>query len=56
MSKTDNLDLIKEIPNADEYSNNKVTKKSNWFNNNLVLLILILFVLAGIIIAVAISL
>ena len=56
MSKNDNLDLIKEIPNANEYLDNKVTKKSNWFNNNLVLLILVLFILAGIIIAVAISL
>lgn len=54
--ENNNLKLIEEIPNAQDYQENKIKHKSNWFNNCLVFLILVLFVLLGIIIAVAVSL
>ena len=54
-SKNKNLDIVKKIPNVSQYENTKLTKKNNWFNKNLAFLILTLFILLGIIIALAIA-
>lgn len=54
-SKNKNLDIVKKIPNVSKYENTKLTRKNNWFNKNLAFLILTLFILLGIIIALAIA-
>lgn len=54
-SKNKNLDIVKQIPNIEKYQNTKVEKKNNWFNKNLALLVLTLFVLLGVIITLVIS-
>ncbi|MDE5617732.1 MAG: hypothetical protein K2I36_02730 [Ureaplasma sp.] len=48
--KSSDLKLIEQIPDTTKYQNKKITKKSNWFNKNMAVCILILFVIIGIMI------
>lgn len=48
--KSSDLKLIEQIPDTTKYQSKKITKKSNWFNKNMALSILILFVIIGIMI------
>ncbi|GAA5414563.1 hypothetical protein [Ureaplasma ceti] len=54
--KNDNLEIIQEIPDAEKYQDSKISKKSSWFNSSIALMVLVLFILIGVIIAVAVSL
>ncbi len=48
--KSSDLKLIEQIPDTTKYQSKKITKKSNWFNKNMAISILILFVIIGIMI------
>lgn len=48
--KSSDLKLIEQIPDTTKYQSKKITRKSNWFNKNIAISILILFVIIGIMI------
>lgn len=48
--KSSDLKLIEQIPDTTKYQSKKIAKKSNWFNKNMAISILILFVIIGIMI------
>ncbi len=50
-----NFDLIKEIPNLDQYFESKNSKKINWFNSLLMVLLFLFSILLGILITFLLS-